>query len=859
LRSPAHVTTGAGYRLDLDAEDVDVELFARLLGEGRGALDAGRAAEAVEMLGEALSLWRGPPLVEVADMSFARREIARLEEMRLTALETRADANMCMGAPELAIGELEALLSQHPAREGLAARLMTALYRAGRQADALAVFHGTRARLVDELGLEPGPELRELQGRILRHDPALVPESTAPARGGATGVDLTSHPAIAGDPRLPEPPNTTVGRDADVAAIVGRLRDERCRLVTLTGPGGVGKTRVALEASRSAAGAFADGAWFVSLADVRRADDVAATIVHALAIVLLTGESHESAVMRFLAAKDVLLVLDNLEQVLPAASLIARLLETTTRLTVLATSREPLRLRAEECHPIAPLGLPSCEASNDPDRMRHIDAVALFCDRARARTPSFVLDAHNAAAVAEICRRVDGLPLALELAAARCGLLSPREIADRLGAELGDLGSGPSDAPARQRTLRETIDWSHALLADEEQTTFARFAVFVGGATVDAAETVTGSSLDALDSLVAKSLLIRRGNSRGSSRLHTLETTHAYARERLAAAPDRHAVHERHHRFFADLAREHGSEQSLMSAGRADHLAQLDAESDNLDAALAWALREGHARRALELCNALGTYWVMRYRGDRISPAIEEALQLPGSEGCVEARIGALLALTWCLRPTQRSTAAAVEAEALARDLGDPLLLARALEARADVEVDRGRIDIADVDECPGQRWVSRLGNRRPRRRRRRAARGARAEPAARRPADRGRDDGLSRIARRRPWRHSPRGASRGRCRCTRRDGSSRHRHAQACRAGPRRRPSPCGARTLGRGCARGRRIEFRGGNRLRTEGVARELIAVYTGTARQQRRACRRLAPWHDGAFCVSTIAAPR
>jgi predicted ATPase/DNA-binding SARP family transcriptional activator len=632
-------TIGGGYRLDAGAEDVDAEVFANRIEEGRRAVAGGRYGAGLEILSEALALWRDRPLAEVAGMRFAQGEIARLEQLRLDAIEARIEAEIALGQYARAVGELDEMVASNPTRERFAAQLMLALYHSGRQVEALAVYQRTRERLVDELGLDPGPELRELQGRILRHDPTLGSKPTPPERGSATGVDaVASHAAPPADARVPRPPNATFGRDADVAAIVARLGEERCRLVTLTGPGGVGKTRVALEASRSAARSFADGAWFVSLADIRRPGDVPGAIRQALAIVPLAGESEDAAVVRFLALKDLLLVLDNFEHVLPAAPLISRLLEATTGLTVLATSREPLRLLAEECYPIAPLGLPDPEASSDPDRIGHVDAVALFCQRARARSPSFVLDADNAAGVADVCRRVDGLPLALELAAARCGLLSPREIADRLRVELGDLGSGPRDAPARQRTLRETIEWSHALLTGEEQTAFARFAAFVGGATVKAAEVVTASSLDTLDSLVAKSLLMRRANARASSRLHALDTTRAYAGERLAAAPDRHAVHARHYEFFMELAREHGTDQALMRADRAEHLAQLDADNGNLEAALAWALREGDARRALELCGMLGTYWMMRHRGTRVMPMIDAALQLPEAPTAVVER-----------------------------------------------------------------------------------------------------------------------------------------------------------------------------------------------------------------------------
>jgi predicted ATPase len=282
------------------------------------------------------------------------------------------------------------------------------------------------------------------------------------------------------------------------------------RLVTLTGPGGVGKTRLALEAARAVQADFADGAYFVSLAALHRPDEVPAALVDALAISPLTGESPGEAVERFLAAKHLLLVADNFEHLLPAASLIAGLLGACPALTVLATSREPLTLHAEERHPVPPLALPAPGTPEDVQALAAVDAVVLFCERARAHDPSFDLADGNAAAVAEICQRVDGLPLAIELAAARCGLLSAEEIAERLDQALGALGAGARDAPPRQQTLRATIDWSHELLGDAEKACFARFAVFAGGATVEAAGTITGAGLDTLDGLVAKSLLVRR-------------------------------------------------------------------------------------------------------------------------------------------------------------------------------------------------------------------------------------------------------------------------------------------------------------------------------------------------------------
>src|SRR4051794_33954112 len=323
---------------------------------------------------------------------------------------------------------------------------------------------------------------------------------------------------------LPPSPNRTIGRADDVRAIAGRLRFDGVRLLTLTGPGGVGKTRLGLEAARAVQEDFADGAYFVSLAALQRPGGVPTAVGKTLAIVLLPGESADRAAERFLLAKHLLLVVDNFEHVLAAAPFIGRLLDSCPALTVLATSREPLSLRAEERYPVSPLALPAQAPRDDADALTGVDAVVLFCARARARDPAFVLDDSNASGVAEICRRVDGLPLAIELAAARCGLLSPGEIARRLDDALGALGVGARDVPVRQQTLRATIDWSHDLLSEVEKRCFARFAVFAGGATVEAAEAITASGLDTLDGLVAKSLLTRRQHAQAPSRLRMLET-----------------------------------------------------------------------------------------------------------------------------------------------------------------------------------------------------------------------------------------------------------------------------------------------------------------------------------------------
>jgi hypothetical protein len=347
--------------------------------------------------------------------------------------------------------------------------------------------------------------------------------------------------------------------------------------------------------------------------------------------------------------------------------------------------------------------------------MAGVDAVALFCARARAHDPGFDLDDANAPLVAEICRRVDGLPLAIELAAARSGLLSPDEIAERLQDALGALGSGARDAPPRQQTLRATIDWSHELLSDAERECFARFAVFAGGATVQAAETITHAGLDTLDGLVAKSLLVGDRHTHRPTRLGMLDTIRAYAGECLAAAADVDAVREDHYRYYLALAQRRGDERALWGAGGMEHLADLDAEIDNLHAALGWAIAQVNAERALAMAAALGCYWVMRNRHADALEWIDQTLSLPGADTHPGLRVRALRTKARCLWAAGHAAEqpAVVDAlEAIARRLADPLTLSQALQLRVGHEIDAERLDVADALADEALHWARAAGDR---------------------------------------------------------------------------------------------------------------------------------------------------
>jgi predicted ATPase/class 3 adenylate cyclase len=520
--------------------------------------------------------------------------------------------------------------------------------------------------------------------------------------------------APVGPGALPLLPNRTIGREDEVRAVCARL-GAGARLLTLTGPGGVGKTRLAIETAHAARSRFADGARLVALDATRRAEDVPAAVLRALAIVGLAGETPEQALMRFLGAKRVLLVLDNFEHVLEAAGLVAELLASCPGVAVLATSREPLALAGEQRFGVGPLRAPSAGGDAPAEGLGRAPSVELFCDRALGRVPDLVLDEGDATAVAQICRRLDGLPLAIELAAARSTLLSVGEIAERLDAAFGMLGSGPRDAPARHHTLRATVDWSYDLLDDVERRCFARLAVFAGGATVQAAEAIADADLETLDRLVAKSLLVRRGG-RGDapSRLAMLETIRAYATERLVESGEADAVRGRHYAFHLELARRHASEQALFGAGRAEHLTRLDEELDNLHEALRWASTRADAEQALALSVALAWYWLIRHRYEDAVAWIDRALSLSGTECHRALRVRAMCAKVPCLYPLGRADeqgAIMADAEKAARALGDAALLSRVLQVRSQREVHAAEPGAADALADEAVHWAGVAGD----------------------------------------------------------------------------------------------------------------------------------------------------
>ena len=666
-------TAGRGYRAVVGEEELDLVRFERMVERGREALAAGRAGEAADELRQALELWRGPAFANLPEESRRAAEAERLEELRLTALELRYDAELACGRHDAVVAELEALTSEHPYRERLLAQRLLALYRCGRQADALEVYRSARRRLDEELGLELGPDLQELERAILRQDPSLAAPEAPPVPARST-------------PTLPAPPTPLVGRRLEVAAVTALFHDEGARLVTLTGPGGTGKTRLALAVAQALEPELQDGAVFVGLAPVSDPDLLLPTIAEMLGV--QEGQRPlAQGVSEHLRERRMLLVLDNFEQLLSASPLVADLLAAAPELLVLATSRAPLRLAAEYEYPVPPFDAP--DAAQPFETLVRTDALKLFAARARAADPSFELDEPGAREIAHVCTRLDGLPLAIELAAARSKLLAPAEMLERLEREPHLLGTGPRDAPARQQTLAATIHWSYDLLEPDERVAFARLGVFSGGCTIEAAEHVCESSLETLGALVEHNLLRRR-----NGRFVMLETVRHFAAERLEEA-GADPVRRRHAEWMTELA-ETMAARTMAGEDMTAWLDRIQPEHDNIRAALAWSLEE-EPELTLRLASAVRLFWEVRGHFREGGSWLEQALpraadvapdvRLRGlaASGAIATRLGDL-------DLAQEREEAAL---ALARELGDELWIARELSDLGTVAAMRDEFEVA--------------------------------------------------------------------------------------------------------------------------------------------------------------------
>ncbi|SDG65118.1 Predicted ATPase [Lentzea fradiae] len=572
-----------GYRLGVAAEDVDVFRFDRLRAAGR--------------LDEALGLWRGEALADVREAPFAAAAAARLEEARLSAQESR----FASGEPDVAA--LTAMYEKHPLRERLAGLLMRALCAQGRQSDALRVYAEVRERLAEELGVDPSRELRDVH--------------LAAVRG-----ELGPRPVV---DRLPMRLTSFVGRDdelADIAATLGRAR-----LVTLVGPGGAGKTRLATEVAARHPLHGRGRVWFAALAGVRAPEDLAGAVIGAFELTFTgdplrrTGEGM-ARIAEVLGAGESLLVLDNCEHLVGAAAEFAtELLRRVPNLRVLATSREPLAVDGETLCQVGPLAVP-----NGQTDVTGFGSVRLFLDRAGAVRPGFRLDESTADDVRQICRRLDGMPLALELAAARLRSMTVRQITQRLDDRFRLLTSGSRTALPRQRTLRAVVEWSWDLLTEEELLLARRFAVFPAGADLAAVEAVClPDPLYVLTSLVEKSI-VDTVEIDGEPRYRMLETIRVYADEQLTASGERREVVARFRRYYRDLTARW--EPLIRTARQLEAIEVYEAEQDNVLAALRGAIDDREVELAADLLGGTFWYWLVKGDNERAESSVRDLLEL---------------------------------------------------------------------------------------------------------------------------------------------------------------------------------------------------------------------------------------
>ncbi len=821
------VTRPPGYLIRIDPDELDLEVCERLIEEGRRALREDAPGLAADKLRQADRLYRGRPLEGLADEDFARPVAVRFEELRVGAIEDRVEADLALGRHGELIPELEGLVALHPWRERLWGQLMLALYRAGRQADALRVYRQAAETLGEELGLEPGPELRKLEDDILMQrvelswqppvasgpesdevgfllwevkgvlDP-LTTESVrraiaeavrespgSPMKGlpGASGyvvfqpeqalalalsvgaiihdaghdalgvaldvgafeerngratglalhqclrllktghagqillgaaatdrlsqflpseaglVDLGPHrlPGVtapvavhqlqapgwrtefpplrlsaAAATNLPTQLTTFLGRQLELGQVGTLIEDHR--LVTLTGPGGAGKTRLALQAAADRVGSHPDGVWLVELAALTEPDQVVKAALEAVGGVEQANREMTGVLTERLQDADALLVFDNCEHLIDAtADLVAHLLRSCRGVRVLATSRQALGVPGEWVWPVATLIVPDPDHLRGAEELLRYEAVQLFVERARALRPGFELDQANASAVARICRRVDGLPLAVELAAARIRSLSPLQIADRLDQAVDLLGGGARTALPRHQTLRATLDWSHELLSDQEQVLYRRIGTFQGGCTLDAVTLVCSDPplspeemIDLLDRLIEKSLLMTIDAVAGT-RYFMLETIRDHSCSKLEEAGEGPRLTEAHARYFLDFAQQ--ARMPMRGPHRKEWLDRLEADRSNLRLAVSyWAGRA----EGLLMAASLSDYWLSRGHLQEGWNTLASLLVANGMLDSVSAR-ARLGAASVAIQLGHLDTAEALLQEALAtgEELGD--------------------------------------------------------------------------------------------------------------------------------------------------------------------------------------------
>jgi predicted ATPase/DNA-binding SARP family transcriptional activator/tetratricopeptide (TPR) repeat protein len=693
------VHEGVGYRATVDPSTVDALDFADRVRTARAvaatAADNGGYQPAhLQAYDDALALWRGDPLSDFAVEQWATAVAAHLAGLRLAAMTERAQVALALGRHVDVIGDLEPVVADDPTLESLTGLLMLALYRSGRQADALEVYTRTREVLDESLGLQPSVSLRSLHERVLRQDATLgAQQDLAPATGTTTAasapaatvpVAMLAHRSRAEQDRaaptnLPTVVRPLIGRAAQLDSIAELLGG--VRLLTLIGPGGAGKTSLALATVVRTSATYPDGAFGVRLASVYTPDQVPVAVADALGMPMDgAAATHDLSdrLISFLTRRRMLLLVDNCEHVVDAAAvLIDEILSRCPDVTVIATSREALAIPDEVQVTVGPLETPPEDTA--PGEVLAYPAAQLFVERARAVRPALLLDLDSLTAIGAITRSLDGIPLALELAAARASTLSPVEVAERLTNRFTLLTSGTRTADERQQTLRATVDWSYQLLSPTEQQVFDRLSVFRGGWTLMSAEAVVGEEstplgevLDNVGRLVERSMVVAEPGP--TTRYRMLETLRQYAAERLSASGDQVQLARRHAAYFRDVVQH--AEVALRGHEQRQTLRTLREEQPNIRAALAFLSGpDGDRDAALEMAGSLGMFWHLgrHLEGRQVLSGL-----VGGQDGSPAARALALQAVSLverprgCLvHPNPRCAEAANESLTLFERLGD--------------------------------------------------------------------------------------------------------------------------------------------------------------------------------------------
>ena len=659
------VSDESGYALKIAPDHIDFVRFEQLVDRGHKALARGEVALSAQLLGEAADLWRGSALADLVDQPWSIGEARRLEELRLGAIEGRVEAELALGRHTELIGELESMIATYPFRERLRGQLMLALYRSGRQADASDVFQKTREVLVEELGMEPGLELQQLLRAILNQEPSL-------------GVPELDRPTARLD-NLPAALTSFVGREGPLTQLKQMLSANR--LVTLTGPGGVGKTRLALQVARESLGKYQRGIWLTSFAGLTDPALVPEALAHVLAIRPQAGQSSMGSLIAAVGNRHYLMVFDNCEHLIDACARTAEaLLTACPGVTVLATSREALGVAGEVTLSVPPMQVTADGATG---LSRGSEAIELFQQRAASAVGSFRLDDGDLAVASHLCRRLDGIPLAIELAATKLKVMSLHELVVRLDDRFRVLTEGSRTAMPRQQTLRATLDWSYDLLPPADRVLLPMLSVFTGTFSLQAAEAVcavnamaAGDILDGLSNLARKSL-VQVERSDFEVRYRLLDSIRDYGHEKLEEAGHLVTLSTRHRDFYLDLAER--AEPQVRGSSGSVWMARLVSEHDNIRAALRWSQTAGDGEKLVRFTLALGWFWQLRCFFREGRAWLDAALRFSDSTTTRARLLIQIGELAWAQGDHASGRPILEEALSLAVEAGDEALIADAL------------------------------------------------------------------------------------------------------------------------------------------------------------------------------------